>query len=79
MRARRGDIAGAVGQTSRAAIEAAHARLCDRRVWVVNEKRILERAGLEALHPRFARVPVDREGLLSWIAAIEAELVNDPK
>jgi hypothetical protein len=36
----------ALGQLARASVEEGHARLCERHTWVLNEKRILENAGL---------------------------------
>jgi hypothetical protein len=75
MRARRGDLAGAVGQAARAVIEAAHAILCERRVWVLNEKRIVERAGLERAQPLFRTVP-DGAGLPDWVARVAAVIAD---
>jgi hypothetical protein len=57
-RARRGDAVGAAGQTAKAIFEEAHARMCERREWTLNEKRLVERAGLGPLH---ALVAVDVE------------------
>lgn len=74
MRAARGDTIGTLGQTAKAVIEAGHAILCTRRQWVLNEKRIVERAGLGGLHQTFARVPIQRAELLAWLAALAAEL-----
>jgi hypothetical protein len=54
--AARGDALGCAGGLARAVIEAAHARLATRGVWALNEKRIVERAGLDGLAPRFARL-----------------------
>lgn len=73
-RARRGDVAGALGQTARAAVEEAHARLCARGEWVVNEKRILERAGLAGVQAAFAAGP--GADLLGWVAGVAAALVE---
>jgi len=60
-RAARGDVVGTVGQAARAVIEEAHARLCARRVWVFNEKRIVQRAGLGAAQRLFEQpcTPLD--------------------
>ena len=55
-RARRGDVVGAVAQAAKAVIEEAHARLCEQRRWVLNEKRIVENAGLEGAHALFTQV-----------------------
>jgi hypothetical protein len=70
---RRGDHAGAAGQTARAAIEEAHARLCARGEWVLSEKRILERAGLARVQAAFADAPSGGD-LPGWVAAVAAEL-----
>jgi hypothetical protein len=69
-RAKRGDVVGAVGQAARSSIEEAHARLCEARQWVLNEKRILERAGLEALGRSFTHVPSEPERLVAWVQAV---------
>jgi hypothetical protein len=58
-RARRGDVVGAAGHAARAVIEEAHARLCERRLWAFNEKRIVERADLAHLSGAF-EADVDR-------------------
>ncbi|MCL2449167.1 MAG: nucleotidyltransferase domain-containing protein [Polyangiaceae bacterium] len=76
MRARRGEVVGVVAQAARAAIAAAHSRLCDRRVWVLNEKGILERAGLADLNALFARPPTDAPALDAWVSAVEAVCVG---
>jgi hypothetical protein len=52
--ARRGDTVAAAGQAAKAILEEAHARLCERREWVLNEKRLVERAGLGSLNALFA-------------------------
>ena len=40
--AARGNVAGTLGQASRAVFEEAHARACEQRRWVLNEKRLLD-------------------------------------
>ena len=42
-----------------AALSAGHARLCARREWARNEKRLVERAGLDAVQPLLARAGRD--------------------
>ncbi len=74
MRAERGDLAGAVGQAARAAIEGAHAALCASRTWVLNEKRILERAGLDDLQAMFAAAPREATALTAWVERVAARL-----
>jgi hypothetical protein len=86
MRAARGDFAGTLGQAARAAIEHAHARLCERRTWILNEKQILERAGLAETQALFAEsprapsaagappAPSTHADLAAWLAAVERSL-----
>ena len=52
--ARRGDALGCAGSLARAVIEAAHGRLAAKGAWVLNEKRIVQRAGLDHLTAHFA-------------------------
>ena len=62
-----GDVPSALGLTIKAAIAAAQATLAERGEWALNEKRILERAGLEELEESFV-LPAD--------AAVVAELIG---
>ena len=73
-RAERGDVVGASGQAARAIIEEAHARLCARREWVLNEKRIVERAGLTEVPRVFAGAPEEARALVEWVGRIGAAL-----
>jgi hypothetical protein len=73
MRAERGDVVGAMGQAAKAAIENAHAVLAGKRTWVLNEKRILERAGLTELHALFSQAP-RREELVGWVSTVRVAL-----
>jgi hypothetical protein len=50
----RGDALGCAGSLARAVIEAAHARLAAKGAWALNEKRIVQRAGLDHLTAHFA-------------------------
>jgi len=72
MRAARRDFAGTVGQAARAVVEHAHAMLCERRAWVLNEKRILERAGLVQTQALFAEGT--RGEPAAWLEAVERSL-----
>jgi hypothetical protein len=74
MRAERGDVVGAVGQAAKAIIELAHARACSRRLWVLNEKKILEQAGLTHLEARFASVPAAPLELAAWVDGLRAAM-----
>jgi len=72
MRAARGDLVGTVGQAARAIVEHAHAILCERRTWVLNEKQLLRRAGLAPIEALFAEAV--RGDLVTWIAKLERAL-----
>jgi hypothetical protein len=71
MHARRGDAVGACGQVSKGIFEEAHARVCARRRWVLNEKGLVEAAGLSEVQRWFAAVPDD---LLRWVNEVRAGL-----
>jgi hypothetical protein len=73
-RAKRADVIGTVGQVAKAVVEEAHARLAEQRRWVLNEKRIVDAAGLEALHPVFMEVPSRANLLLDWVESVAALL-----
>ncbi len=45
--AARGNVAGTLGHAARAVFEEAHARACEQRRWVLNEKRLLAGTGLD--------------------------------
>jgi hypothetical protein len=51
--ARQGDALGCAGSLARAVVEATHARLAAKGAWVLNEKRIVQRAGLDHLTAHF--------------------------
>ncbi len=73
MHARRGNAAGAVGHSAKAAMEEAHAVMCERREWVCNEKRLLEMAGLSDLHALFGNPPQPSR-LLPWVESVADRL-----
>jgi predicted nucleotidyltransferase len=54
-----GDAVACTGMLAQAALCAAHARLAERREWVLNEKRLIERAGLDAVGPLIGAGDVD--------------------
>jgi hypothetical protein len=74
MHARRGHLVGATGQAAKAVMEEAHAILCERGQWVLNEKRLLETAGLAGLHALFGHVPVEFAGLAQWVESVAGQL-----
>ena len=73
-RAERGDVTGTVGQVAKAVIETAHALACRRRQWVLNEKQLIGRVGLEELHARFTRVPAAPAELVQWVTGSSVAL-----
>jgi hypothetical protein len=72
MHAERGGVAGTVGQAAKAIMEDAHARVCEQRRWVLNEKRMIEAAELTHVHAHFGRVPSAPGELDAWLAVLRA-------
>jgi hypothetical protein len=77
MHAARGNVVGAVGQAAKAAIEEAHARLTGRGEWALNEKRLLDAAGL-AIGDLFARSSRDRRELAAWLDDVARRIALGP-
>ena len=70
--ARRGDVTATIGNLARAAMEEAHRRMVVGHRWVLNEKRLLAHAGLDALlifDPR-------RTGLEAFVDDFAATLID---
>lgn len=69
MLAGRGDAVGAAGQVAAAALQEGHARRCEQRVWVCNEKRLVSDAGLTHVQARFASLTTDggAGALSAWV------------
>jgi hypothetical protein len=65
--AARGDVVGCAGQIVRALIAVGHARLAEQGEWVLNEKRIIARAGLEDGHRIVAALGDTQESLLAAV------------
>jgi hypothetical protein len=74
MHANRGNVAGTAGQVAAAVMEEAHAVVCERSQWVCNEKRLIEIAGLGAIHALFAEIPIERERLVRWVKLVAERL-----
>jgi predicted nucleotidyltransferase len=74
--AARGDTVATVAQVAKAVIEQAHARLCGRASWVLNEKGIVERAGLDAAQGLFRAVPAPIAALPDWVARVRTSLTE---
>ena len=72
--ARRGNFVGAAGQAARAVLEEANAVLCERGLWVCNEKRLIESAGLTGVQPLFGKIPSEPAGLVRWVDLVADRL-----
>ncbi|HEX8830903.1 MAG TPA: nucleotidyltransferase domain-containing protein, partial [Longimicrobium sp.] len=76
MHAARGNVAGAAGQAARAAMEEAHARVCERGEWTLNEKRLLATAGLDGVNHVFTRLPARASALGLWVDEVARALAT---
>jgi len=76
--ARAGDAACCAGMLVDATLCAAHARLCERREWARNEKRLVERAGLDAVQPLLANVGATADELDETVRAVAGALGIEP-
>lgn len=74
MRAERGDVVGTVAQAAKAVVETAHAVVCGRGEWVLNEKNLVERAGLREVHAQFTHVPTSSPALVDWVTALRGQI-----
>lgn len=72
-----GDAVCCTGMLVDAALCTAHARLAGRREWVLNEKRLLQRAGLGDLQPLLAPAAAGAD-LAAAVAAVAGVLGADP-
>lgn len=63
-----GAVVGSAALLAQAVLQAAHARLAARGVWVLNEKRMVEQAGLGGLHPVLADLGSSPEQLHARVA-----------
>ena len=70
----RGNFVGAAAQAARAVLEEANAVLCERGLWVCNEKRLIEAAGLTGVQPLFGQIPSEPEGLVRWVDLVAGRL-----
>jgi hypothetical protein len=74
MHAKQGSVVGTVGQVAKAVLEEAHARVSAERRWVLNEKRLVEAAGLGGAHSWFGDVPRTADGLVRWVGEARVAL-----
>ena len=65
---------GCAGMLAHAVLCAAHGRLAARREWVLNEKRIVRRAGLEAVEAAVASVGVTPDELGARVGGVAEAL-----
>jgi hypothetical protein len=72
--AKSGNVVGATGQAAKAVMEEAHAILCERGQWVLNEKRLIETAGLTELYGLFTQVPNDSASVGQWVDLVADQL-----
>jgi hypothetical protein len=72
--ARARDAACCAGMLVDATLSAAHARLCARREWARNEKRLVHRAGLDGVQPLLANVGATAGELAATVDAVAAAL-----
>jgi hypothetical protein len=76
--ARAGDAVACAGMLAAAALNAAHARLCARRQWARNEKRLVARAGLGAVQPLLARPGANAAELEATVGAVASAIGIEP-
>ena len=73
-----GDVVPCVGMLAQAIVCMAHARLAERREWVLNEKRLVRRAGLEDLQATLAGPGATPTELAASVAAVSTALGVEP-
>jgi predicted nucleotidyltransferase len=76
--ARAADAVACAGMPAAAVLCAAHARLAERREWALNEKRLVERAGLGEAQASLARPGATRAELTATVAAIGEVIELEP-
>jgi hypothetical protein len=76
--ARLSDVVCCAGMLVNAVLCAAHARLAQRREWVLNEKLLVARAGLQDTQPVLARPGSTSKDLLGSVAVVSAAIQIEP-
>jgi hypothetical protein len=76
--ARGGDVVACAGMLAQAVLCVAHARLAQRREWVLNEKRLVERAGLGEVAPLLGTPGTSTGELVATVVAVGAALGAEP-
>jgi predicted nucleotidyltransferase len=73
-----GDVVACVGMLAQAVLCVAHARLARRHEWVLNEKRLVRRAGLDDVHAALAHAGTSSAELISLSARVADMLELTP-
>jgi predicted nucleotidyltransferase len=73
-----GDAIACTGMLAQAVLCIAHARLARRRDWVLNEKRLVARAGLQRLQPLLGHSGNSRDALAATVDAVSSMLGVEP-
>jgi hypothetical protein len=72
MHAARGDVIATAGEAAKAILEEAHARACASRLWILNEKRLVDRVGLAHVSETYGALPNDADRLVAWVDSLRA-------
>ena len=72
------DVICCAGMLAEAALCAAHSRLAERRQWVLNEKGLVRRAGIDAVQTLLATPGATSAELGDTVAAVVAALGTEP-
>jgi class 3 adenylate cyclase len=67
---RAGDAVCCLGMLANAVLCIAHARLAERHEWVLNEKRLVQRAGLDEVQTLVARTGTTESELTTTVIAV---------
>ena len=73
-----GDASACAGMLADAVLSAGHARLAERHEWVLNEKRLVERAGLTEVQPLLAAPGATSAELAATVGALAGALGIPP-
>jgi hypothetical protein len=73
-----GDVVPCAGMLAQATLCMAHGRLAERLEWVLNEKRLVRRAGLDDLQATLARPGATPTELAASVVAVSTALGVEP-
>jgi predicted nucleotidyltransferase len=77
--ARANDAVCCAGMLAESVLCIAHARLAERRAWVLNEKRLVQRAGLDEVQAMLARPGATAAELADTVAMVSTALGTEPR